>query len=261
MYWVYLSTLRWEFCCIIFEGCDNFYDNDSKGKTLSFFKDLFKSKKYIFSDLKPADRIHKVIETYIFPDLEKIGFKMSKSPLTLTRKVGDFKQEIYFSKNKWNNGNNVVSFDLYFGVTSSKYVKWHNIKYGSQLLNDSILGSNAYSIPNWSHEYFKDRWYDLAKDDNMEIIKYLKSNIEKIGLPYLELLSDKQSVIDFIIGQNSYYYTAPMLFDFAFMLNDRSQAEKILTWFNDYKNNSDSIFKAQTLKDVEIRQEILNTWE
>jgi hypothetical protein len=51
-----------------------------------------------------------------------------------------------------------------------------------------------------------------------------------------------------------------MLFDFALMLNDKNQAGKILTWFNDYKNNSESNFQANTLKDVEIRQEILNNW-
>jgi len=227
---------------------------------MNFFKNIFKDKKYLFADLKPGDRIYKVIETYIFPDLEKIGFKMSKSTLSLTRKVGDFKQEIYFAKNKWNSGNEVVSFDPQFSVTSTMYVKWHKSKYGTEPVNASILGTRAHYIPNWTNEYFQDWWYDLAKDDNNEIIKILKINIDKNGLPYLNALSDKQSVIDFIIGQNSYYYKAPMLFDFAIMLNDKNQAEKILKWFNDYKNNSESNFHANTLRDVEIRQEVLNNW-
>jgi hypothetical protein len=127
-------------------------------------------------------------------------------------------------------------------------------------MNDFVLGTRAHYIPNWTHEYYQDWWYDLAKDDNYEIVMYLKVNIEKNGLPYLNALSDKQSAIDFIIGQNSYYFKAPMLFDFALMLNDRKQAERILQWFNDNKNNTESNFQPNTLKDIEIRHEILNNW-
>ena len=227
---------------------------------MNLFKEIFNEKKYLFPDLKPGDRIYKVIETYIYPDLEKIGFVMSRSSLSLTRKVGDFKQEIYFAKNKWNNGSEVVSFDPHFSVTSSKYVKWHKNKYGTEPINDYILGTRAHYIPNWTHEYFEDWWYDLAKDDNYEIVKVLRNNIDKNGLPYLNALSDKQAVIDFILGQNSYFYKAPMLFDFAYQLNDRIQAEKILRWFNDYKNSSESNFQTDTLRDIKIRQEILNNW-
>jgi hypothetical protein len=227
--------------------------------TMSFLKNIFKDDDFLFSDLKPADRIYKVIETCIYPDLEKIGFKLNKSA-TLSRKVGDFKQEIYFAKNKYNQGNEVVSFDPHFNVTSTTYVKWHKKTYGTEPMNEYVLGSSAHYVPNWSHEYFKDWWYDLAKDKNLDIVNALKNNINKAGLPYLNALADKQGAIDYILEQNSYYYKAPMLFDFAFMLNDKKQAEKILHWFNNYKNSTGTIFQADTLKAVKLRQEVLNNW-
>lgn len=221
---------------------------------------MIKHDKCLFPDLNPGGRIHRIIETYIFPDLEKIGFKMSKSSLTIKRKVGDFEQEIYFAKNKRNQGNELVSFDPHLSVKSKAYVKWHKNKYGTEPMNEYILRTRAHYIPNWNHTYFESWWYDLVEHDNNDIVKALNDNINKNGLPYLNTLSDRQSTINFIMGQNSYYYKAPMLFDFAFMLNDKMQAENILTWFNDYKIAADSNFQTDTLRDVAIRQEVLNNW-
>ncbi len=226
---------------------------------MSLLKNIFKSDKYLFPDLKPGERIYKVIETFIYPDLQKIGFKMNKSSLSINRKVGDFKQVIYFAKNKYNSGNEVVSFDPHFSVTSRFYVKWHKKNYGVEPINDSIYGSRAHYLPNWNHEYFNDWWYDLAIDNNKEIVKVLKSNIENNGVPYLNILSDKRSAIDFIMSKSK-YYKAPMLIDFAFMLEDKMLAEKILTWFSEYANSTDNELNERILNDISIRTELINNW-
>jgi len=226
---------------------------------MNFLKNIFKNDKFLFSNLKPGERIRKVIESYIYPDLQRIGFKMNKSTLSINRKVGDFKQEIYFAKNKYNNSNKVVSFDPHFFITSRFYVKWHKKKYGIEPINDSIYGTRAHYLPNWSHEYFNDWWYDLAIVDNNEIIRVLKSNIKKNGLPFLDLLSDKRTAIDFLMS-NSKYYKAPMLIDFAFMLEDKMLAKKILTWFLEYENNIDNKFEERILTDISIRAGLIDDW-
>jgi hypothetical protein len=215
-----------------------------------------KDRKYLFSDLKPGDRIYKVIKTYVFPDLEEIGFKMNKSTLTISRHVGDFIQEIDFQKNKWNKGNEVVSFSVSFSVKLKTYEKWHEHKYGTASVF-AIGHERAKNIQKWTKKHFEDGWYDLAKIDNHEIVKTLKINVIKKGIPYLNVLSSLQGAIDFTIGQNR-YYKAPMLFDLALMLNDKSQAQKILSWFNEFKDNSGKKFREDTLKDIEIRKMILD---
>jgi len=80
--------------------------------------------KILYPELKSGDRIYKIIQEYIFPDLKKIGFKLTKSPLAITRKVGEYEQTIYFRKNKNNFNNEVVAFFPGFQVTSKGYVKW-----------------------------------------------------------------------------------------------------------------------------------------
>src|ERR1035437_4262904 len=125
--------------------------------------------KYLFTDLKAGDRIDKVIETYIFPDLEKLGFKLSKSkPLKITRSINDFEQEIFFQKCK-DNGTELVAFLPHFSVRCKTYKKWHKNKYGIETRykkeDDLILGykAHAHDIPGWTNDYFGALWYDLTK--------------------------------------------------------------------------------------------------
>ena len=218
-------------------------------------EDLF----FLFPELKSGERIYKIINTYIFPELENLGFKMSKSNLSIYRKIGEFKQEIYFSKNRYNNGYDEVSFVPQFNITSTQYVKWHKSIYGIEPLNNIILYENANYLNNWNIKYFKDGWYNLATYNNQEIIKYLSQNIDQNGLPFLDMATDKNKIINYVI-ENSIYYKAPMIFDFAFTLNQKDLAIFILDWFNKYKTENKAEFMDETLLNLKKRSELLNNW-
>ena len=218
-------------------------------------EDLF----FLFPELKSSERIYKIINSYIFPELENLGFKMSKSSLSIYRKIGEFKQEIYFSKNKYNNGYDEVSFEPQFNITSTQYIKWHKSIYGLEPLNNIILYESANYLNNWNKKYFIDRWYNLAIDNNQEIIKYLSQNIDQIGLPFLDMATDKNKIINYVI-ENSFYYKAPMIFDFAFTLNKKELAIFILDWFNKYKTENKAEFMDDTLINLKKRTELLNNW-
>ncbi len=224
------------------------------------FNIFARNKSNLYADLKPGDRIYKIIETYIYPDLERCGFTMSKSKLSITRQVGDFKQEISFQKSKWNNGNKVVAFDPHFTVTIKNYKNWYKKKYSAEPLNDCVLGARANYIPNWNKAYYQNGWYDFARDDNKNIIEVLKSNINQNGLFYLNSLSERQSAILFILKSGSFYYKAPMLFDFAIQLNNKDLAARILKWFDEYILLRQSDFRKDTLEEMDIRTKILNNW-
>jgi len=214
---------------------------------------------YLFPELKPGERIYKIVESKIYPALERIGFKISKSSPTLKRIIGDFEQEIHFSKSKWNAGSETVRIDPHFSVRFRPYVKWHNDMYGSKPLNDFVVSTRAYYIPNWSKELYNQMWYDFSQHDNTEIVTIINDNIHKHGLPFLNSNSDKQLAIDFILNEKS-YWRAPMLYDFAYCLNDKEQAKKILTWFQDYQSGTDKQFPNEVLSSIAIRQEALRNW-
>ena len=59
---------------------------------------MFRTKKYIYSELSPPERIPKIIREFIYPVLESHEFKILKSGLTIKRERNGFVQEIWFSK-------------------------------------------------------------------------------------------------------------------------------------------------------------------
>ena len=211
-----------------------------------------------FEELKPGERIRKVIEVFILPELETFGFKMSKSSLTLTRNLGDFEQEIYFPKNKWNNGNQIVSFDIIFSVKSIKYKSWHQKKYGYKTTLSSVYWKRAYEIPDWSKEFFENWNYDLANTDNKKLITILKDNIINKAIPQLNSVSNYRGAIEYPLKENSFYYKAPMLIDFALILDDLKLANQILNWYLEFVKTSNAKFIEELKNEIENRKNIIS---
>lgn len=221
---------------------------------------IFRSNKELFPELKPGDRIRKVVECYIFPDLEKLGFKMHKSTLSITRKVGDFKQEIHFQKNKYNQGNETVGFSLIFNVSFPKYMKWHLKNYDIEPRNDGIAGTTVWGMKGWSKDFSSSSWYDLAAENNIKMIKAVKHNILNVGLDYFDSYSTKEKAIETTLDSGSHQARCPLLFDLALILNNKDLGETILVWFDNSISKEKIIFSEYTLKNVELRKEKLKEW-
>lgn len=227
---------------------------------MELFKKIFSTKKVMYPELKPADRIRKVIEVHIFPDLEKLGFKMHKSTLSITRKVGDFKQEMHFQKNKWNQGNETVGFSLIFNVSFPKYLKWHLSNYGAEPMNDGVAGTTVWGMKDWPVDFSSSSWYDLAAENNIKLVEAVKHNILTIGLDYFDSYSTKEKAIETTIASRSYYAMCPLLFDLALILDNKNLAETVIFWFDDFVSKEKAVFNENTLKDVELRKEKLKEW-
>jgi hypothetical protein len=215
-------------------------------------------KSFIYSDLKPGDRIYKIIEEYIFPDLQDKGFKIKKSPLSLIRTLEQFEQTINFQKDKRNIDDLKVAFDISFHVSLKSYKAWHEKRYDRLLINEGVTWSSGRDIPNWSNDFTSSFWYDLAQTNNVKIIDVLKNNINSYGLKYLDSYSDFQASINTIKEQNLYYKT-PLIYDFCVFLNDKKQAAQILAWFDNAKLSGLN-FNSDTLEKVERRRNDISNW-
>lgn len=214
---------------------------------------------FLYADLKPGDRIHKIIDEYIYPDLKDKGFKLKKSQLSLVRTLGRIEHTIHFQKNIHNSGNFKAAFDISFHTSFKSYKTWHLEKYNKSIINEAITWQKAgRDIPNWSNDFTSSFWYDLAQTDNVKIIDVLKNNIINYGLKYLDLYSDFQKCINTIVEKNLYYQT-PLIYDFCVFLNDKKQAEKNLTWFDNAKL-SGLIFNADVVENIELRKKDLSNW-
>ena len=150
--------------------------------------------KLLYPRLNPKERILKIVEKHIFPSLEKRGFKLSKLNLSMSRMVGDLKQEIKILTRYKKKGKEALVFDIAFQVSFPKYKRWHLKMFKKPPYNYILSRSLGSYILGWDSTLYK-RGYDLAKHDNLPLIKLAKANI--LG-PGLEAMNDNSNVQEFV---------------------------------------------------------------
>ena len=193
---------------------------------------------YLNEDLKPSERIRNLLQEYILPELTPFGFKFNNSDLTFTRQYGDFENTISFQKNKWNKGNEVCAFKPIVGVQSKILGSYYSKLRGDKSSPIGLCGEyDVTNIKDWNIKYF-DGYYDLAKVDNLELIKILKENILNAGLNYLDQFKNYSDVVSYYYEAKTKYFLAPYLFDLCFLNNDKECAEAVLKWFIEFERST-----------------------
>ena len=224
---------------------------------------IFKKKKtveFLYSDLKPNDRIRKILTEFILPELEPLGFKLLKSELTFKRDIGDFQHTIYLQKTKWNSGNVVCQFKPHFGIYSNALKKYY-AKNGTKVSENPLIHNRqAEYLECWNHELYENSWYDLVNYDNNKVVELLKNNILNCGMEFFKHSESETGIVDYIMSLNSYYYLTPTLFDICKMYDKREKANELLKWFRNFQKNPEKKFSEDILESVTKREIELKNW-
>ncbi len=218
----------------------------------------------LFPELKPKDRIRRIILEYILPNLEKKGFKLLKSELILKRDLGDFQQEIFFKTSRRNSRDLCIKFDPHFFVKSKEYSKWYKKTYKEKIPNDyrisnSTLWASGNDIPNWGKTLYSYSWYDLLERDNFEIIQEINEKIEKVAIPYMNKHSEWNSAINMIMKRNSFTDTA-MILDFCEMQNNIEKANEISHWYQTSVIEKGLKLNDEVKNEIEMRRKRIKNW-
>lgn len=221
---------------------------------------IFKRKKklrFYCSELKPNERIEKILLDFIYPYLEPLGFKFIKSEFCFLRSNGDFDNVISFQKNKWNKANEVCAFKPLLTIYSSELPKYLGISKNEK--RSWFLGDSVEYIEGWSNKYF-DGYYDLAAYDNFDLIESFKNDLLNIGVTYFNSYTTYTDIINHYLHNEKKYYMAPHLFDLCQMKQNKESAVSILNWFEGFKNNTSKEISQETLKEIELREAKLKNW-
>jgi hypothetical protein len=222
---------------------------------------LFKPKKkeinFIYPEIEVSKRIDKIVENFILPKIEHLGFKLLKSELKLVRNIGDFKQTIYVQKSRTNSADVCIKFKLIFIVEYGKYKKWFEKIYNEKLpndyrINDNTLWATHDDIPNWGESLYSVDWYDLLKRDNYEIVNEINDKLINIAIPYMDEFSNLESAIEKNINLESYAKTAMML-DFCEIINDNKKASEIRDWYKLNVVENDIQLNEEVIMEIEKR--------
>lgn len=224
---------------------------------------IFKKKKkieFLYSDLKPNDRIRKILTEFILPELEPLGFKLLKSELTFKRDIGDFQNRIHFQKTRWNNGNKVCKFMPHLSIDSKRLKKYYQ-KDGIKISGDlTIHNTTVEYLECWDKKALKNGWYDLVNYDNYEVIDSLKNNLLNCGMEFFKHSESETGIVNYIMSLKSYYPLTPILFDICKMYNNKEMAIKLLEWFRDFQENTEKKFSEDILESVTERETELKNW-
>lgn len=224
---------------------------------------IFKKKKsieFLYSELKPNDRIRTILTEFILPELEPLGFKLLKSELTFKRDIGDFQHTIYFQKTKWNSGNEVCKFKPHLGIYSNALKKYY-AKNGTEISENPLIHNRqAEYLECWNHELYENSWYDLVNYDNNKVVELLKYNLLNCGMEFFKHSESQTGMVDYIMSLNSYYYLTPTLFDICKMYDKKEKANELLKWFRNFQKNPEKKFSEDILESVTERENELKNW-
>lgn len=217
--------------------------------------------------MKPAEAIAKFISEEVFPAVEPFGFKLYKN-LSMVRHVGNYKQEIYVEKSKWNMTDAVVQFDLRIYTSSKTFRKWYIDFYQTDknvIIPDGGAGGGIQSCKNWDHTLIPYNYgFDLMTLDHEILGKYFRENIVKGFIPDLDFISDYKNIVE-IHTMHESYGTYPYAIDLCLEQNDIALAKSLIAQFDaflpTYKGRRGEPYPQENIDEINLRREKIEELE
>jgi hypothetical protein len=146
--------------------------------------------------MKPKELLNSYIEDYLVDELQKLGFRYSKSVPKFSRTKDDFELTFSFSLSKWNS-EDYCEFWTMWDVSSKKYSKWFKEQWGTKPVNTAIVGDAEWNIPGWTRDGNHFRLTNDSKFDEAEFNEFI-DNVINIGIPYYAKISDWNIAAEYV---------------------------------------------------------------
>lgn len=176
-------------------------------KLSDYVKRLRSNKNQLFRDLKPRDRIVKIIETYILPEISYLGYSFVKTKMQLERNVGSFKQIVWFRTTRKNYKDEVVEFAIHLKVENEEYSRIRktydyspDYYYHNDNSNLAFIAETVDNLSEWENQR-DEYWYSLHLNDNIEVVNEIIKNIVSTTSTYLDENSDFEKSLAFRVNK------------------------------------------------------------
>lgn len=204
--------------------------------------------------MKTRELIITNIESTLLEPLAQIGFTFSKSTLTFKREVNDFVQVINFHLNRYNEENVCVEFWTSFGVSSKAYSKWYKNEFGENPANESVGGDIDWNIRDWEFPIIDNKrepHFQIVDEKEREnVLAILKNDVLKIGIPYLNRLSNWEAAAYELLEKEWFHFKAC---DFFLIAGNQDKALWALEQGLDYWERKPKASFSEHKDKIEIR--------
>lgn len=242
---------------------------------------LHKNHVQLYPELKPKERIDKLMVEFLNPILEPKGFKFLKSTRVFKKKGDFFDFHIRVFNNHHNFGNRIVSFGLDFRIQSLKYRRWETEYYDLKKnlrtnfksvdlvknnLSKPVNVKGPIKLKGWDETYYSGGFFDLVEHDNKKLMENIVSNIENAGFNYF----DNYTSLDSAINKLKEFPVANLerIVDFYILQNKWKEAfdffESNKQWHEEHEKaeggDPNSQYSTSRKVPFEMRKEKLNNW-
>ena len=219
---------------------------------LEYMRRKMSNRNQLYKDLKPKDRIVKIITAHIVPELGDYGFWFVKSRMQLERSFGDFKQIIWFRTNMKNYRDEVVEFAVHLRVDNNlfptirdSYQYTSTFSYHNGKQESTFIAESAEYIDEWEN-HLMNYWYSLHLDDNQKIVDSIIQNIKKATKTYLDANSDFEKSLEFRFNKfkELNYFGLLWIPDILILSNHLGKTEitnEVLQSYESWKKTEDGI--------------------
>jgi hypothetical protein len=175
--------------------------------------------------MKPKELLNSYIEDYLVDEVQKLGFRYSKSVPEFSRTKGEFEITFSFSLSKWNS-EDYCEFWTMWDVSSKEYAKWFKEQWGNKPVNNAIVGDAEWNIPGWTRDGNHFRLTNDSKSDEAEFNGFI-DNVINFGIPYYANISDWNIAAEYAAsrGRTVFY---DKVCDFYLISGQKEKAKEIL---------------------------------
>ena len=174
--------------------------------------------------MKPKDLLQSYIETDLLHLLEPLGFRYAKSGPKFSRKSGVFTLSLSFCISQYSSQDECVFWSVW-DVSSKYYEKWYEQVWDTKLIDNIVVASSDWNIPNWL-ENDEDHFTLYNTESDKKEFKKFVHKVINVGIPYYEQIIDWNTAADLALHEPDVFYDK--VCDFYLMANEKKKARDIL---------------------------------
>jgi hypothetical protein len=147
----------------------------------------------------PNALLAKAVEAQIVGPLEAAGFRYGGRLLTLTRRRGDFTDEISFSVSD-RGGKDDCQFTTAWMVASSEFAQWHQKHWSTVRVERFVVITNDWLIRGWPRRSGFRLLNEIPRDgeETRELLEAMKT----VGIPFLDSIRTLEAAAEFWLDRD-----------------------------------------------------------
>lgn len=162
---------------------------------MAAFFGLFKPKVMYHKELPSRERIVRILQEHIVPDMEARGFSFNVKEVRFKRDRGDQVDVIDHNINKRNSTPHWVQFYPFWHVQCRSYGRWLREHVGEHNADGLLIAGKLNDISDRADKIMGAGWFDLAGTDNKKLIDYYHGVLINELVPLMENMDPLTNVL------------------------------------------------------------------